>query len=564
MRYSYLLRRIAAITMVSCSLNVMIAFGQSNPVALVPDVQVDFVTMVPPFCGRIAIDPVSGAVIYAEIPGNIHEVTFPGGQVKDSVIFTTTDHHVTTVYGMAFHDSTLYLVGNEPIDTIYKFGLVIRGKLLNNGTRVWDTVAVTEYYPAGNTTFDHGFGGIVPTPSGDSLIICSGSRSDHGEEENNGGLFPGVREVPLTSAAFCIAANSKNLVLPADSAALAPYLFADGLRNTFDLAYTPDGDLLGCENSGERDDPEEINWILKGKHYGFPWVMGGNYNPQQYPGYDPDTDIMLNKNRYGYKNGFFHNDPAFPPPPLDLVVTPGISNYGPDADYFRDTTTGIIMQAGDLGIALHSFTAHRSPIGLVFDYEDALAAAYNGDGFMLGYQYEGDSAGNRLSGQTGTILDPSQDLVHLKLEKNSGGDNYNAYAKRIVGGFVRPVDACIIQNVIYVLEYSNKNNMAAIWKVTLPAKETVIDNLNHAKDFVGVYPNPVTDISTVTFYLHKNTAISISLLDVQGKKIKSVATGIFSAGYHEAPLAVHEIAAGIYFLEMKTTTETTIHKTIIE
>lgn len=106
--------------------------------------------------------------------------------------------------------------------------------------------------------------------------------------------------------------------------------------------------------------------------------------------------------------------------------------------------------------------------------------------------------------------------------------------------------------------------MAAVWKVTLPAKETLIDHLNHATDIVGVYPNPVTDISTVTFYLSKNTAVSISLLDVQGKKIKSVATGIFSAGYHEAQLAVHELPAGIYFLEMKTAAETTIHKVFIE
>ncbi|HUM45388.1 MAG TPA: T9SS type A sorting domain-containing protein [Chitinophagales bacterium] len=263
-------------------------------------------------------------------------------------------------------------------------------------------------------------------------------------------------------------------MLPADEAGLAPFIFADGLRNTFDLAYTPSGDLLGCENSGERDDPDEINWIRKGLHYGFPWVMGGNYNPQQYPGYDPDADIMLNKNRFGYKNGFFYDDPTFPPMPPGLVIAPGISNYGPDADYFRDTTTGIVMQAGDLGIALNSITTHRSPNGIVFDYDRTLIPEFNNDAFMLGFQFQGDSAGNDAGGQTGTILDPSQDLVHLDLSKNISGDNYNMHATRIVSGFEKPVDACIFQNVIYVLEYANKNNKASLWKVTLPAAPAAI------------------------------------------------------------------------------------------
>jgi glucose/arabinose dehydrogenase len=121
--------------------------------------------------------------------------------------------------------------------------------------------------------------------------------------------------VPLTSAIFRIPYTAKNLILPADSAGLAPYLFADGLRNTFDLAFNTAGDLIGGENAGERDDPDELNWLRYGRNYGFPWIMGGDYNPQQYPGYDPDADIMLNKNRYGYKNGFFHDDPTFPPRP---------------------------------------------------------------------------------------------------------------------------------------------------------------------------------------------------------------------------------------------------------
>ncbi|MBP9883607.1 MAG: PQQ-dependent sugar dehydrogenase, partial [Chitinophagales bacterium] len=344
----------------------------------------------------------------------------------------------------------------------------------------------------------------------------------------NGGLFPGIREVPLTSAAFCISSASKNLVLPADEEGLAPFLYADGLRNTFDLAYTSDGDLLGCENSGERDDPDEINWIQKGRHYGFPWVMGGNYNPQQYPGYDPDADVMLNKNSFGYENGFFHDDPEFPPKPPGLVINAGIENYGPDADYYRDTTTGIIMQTGDLGTFLNSFTSHRSPIGLLFDYDQVLIEDFNGDGFMLGYQYEGDSAGNRPNGQTGTILDPSQDLVHLDFEKNEAGTNYKVNSTRIVGGFEKPVDACLLQNVVYVIEYSNKNNKASLWKVTLPVAASTITTADLPEEELC----PGEEV-TVTFFttgiFNSGNVFTVQLSDENGSFNTPVSLGSITA-----------------------------------
>lgn len=502
--------------------------AQTPPVSLRPDVQVQFVTHVPSYCSRIEIDPITGTIFYAELAGNIHRLLAPGGVIKDTILYTTANHHVTNLYGMAFHDSSLFLVGNEPISTSGKFGLVMRGKLKPNGTRTWDTVAITQIYPAGNTTFDHGFGGIAVTPAGDSLIICSGSRSDHGEVESNNGLYPGLREVPLTSAAFRIPIAAKNLVLPADSAALSPYLFADGLRNTFDLAYAPNGDLFGCENSGERDDPEEINWLRKGRHYGFPWVMGGDYNPQQYPGYNPDNDVMLNKNRFGYKHGFFYDDPTFPPLPANLVITPGVNNFGPDADYFRNPTTGIVMQAGDLGISMNSVTAHRSPLGLVFDLKNILIEEFKGDGFMVSYQESGDSAGNTATGMTGTMLDPGQDLVHLDLQKNAAGDNYDLHATTIVTGFSKPVDACILNNIIYVLEYSKNDNDVSIWKITLPVDTLEIETSHLSSN--NLCPGQTISVAYAASGLfNNNNVFTAQLSNKAGKFIAPTAIGTNTA-----------------------------------
>ena len=131
------------------------------------------------------------------------------------------------------------------------------------------------------------------------------------------------------------------------------YIMAEGIRNTFGLAYSGNGDLFGVENSDDRDDPDEMNWIREGHHYGFPWIIGGDVTPQQFPGYDPHTDPLLSPYAWGGGNGMLYktysNDSTYPPPPDSVTFTAPIRSIGPDADKFRDTTTGEIKDASDLG-----------------------------------------------------------------------------------------------------------------------------------------------------------------------------------------------------------------------
>src|SRR5262249_15217999 len=152
-----------------------------------------------------------------------------------------------------------------------------------------------------------------------------------------------------------------------------------------------------------------------------------------------------------------------------LVITPGLSNLGPDADYYRDTTTGLMMNASDSGIPVLSLTPHRAPVGLIFDLDSALSYEYRGDAFMLGEQLRGDSTGGIEGGGVGTLLDSSQDLVHIKMAKNLAGDNYDINCERVVGGFIRPVDACQRGNHIYVIEYDKFDSGGSIWDITMPA-----------------------------------------------------------------------------------------------
>jgi hypothetical protein len=62
-------------------------------------------------------------------------------------------------------------------------------------------------------------------------------------------------------------------------------------------------------------------------------------------------------------------------------------------------------------------------------------------------------------------MDASQDLVDLALTK-LGTTNYQARVTRIVAGFSNPIDATIIDNKIYVIEYSGNQG---VWEITFPA-----------------------------------------------------------------------------------------------
>jgi hypothetical protein len=65
----------------------------------------------------------------------------------------------------------------------------------------------------------------------------------------------------------------------------------------------------------------------------------------------------------------------------------------------------------------------------------------------------------------GPFKDPSQDLVDLALTL-LGGTNYQVCVTRVVGAFSNPIDAAIISNRVYVIEYGGSQG---IWEITFPA-----------------------------------------------------------------------------------------------
>lgn len=465
--------RIFFITLVSVFLFSFFEIQAQLPSSADPAITVSEMMQVKAYAVRIAKNPVNNNLYYATYTGNIYKINQSGTTFSDTLIATANDHHVNYLQGLLFKNNMLYLVGNRKMPNTTGHGLVMGGLFQANGTWLWDTIMYTAPYPTTATLFDHAFAGICLSNGGDSLFISSGSRTDHGETQTTGGLFPGAREAPLTSKIYRIPINPANTIfLPNDSTMLnaGPYIYSYGVRNTFDMAIAPNGELFGTENSGDRDDPEELNVILKNSHYGFPWRMGGNATGMQFPTYNQNNDVLINHSCSAWTGGYFYNDPSYPQPG-GIIFREPVQNYGPDADKFRDPVTGTVRDASNEGIAITSFTSHRSPLGLIFDNSGVLAPPYRYSAFMLSYtEGTADATGTLPNGSIGPFSDVGQDLLQLSLYKNASGQ-YSMNCYRTVWNFKNPVDAFMSNNVLYIIEshYPNNPVPAKLYAVTFPA-----------------------------------------------------------------------------------------------
>jgi glucose/arabinose dehydrogenase len=512
------------------------------PQSLRSDITIEDVLAVEGDCVRLTYDPTSGMLYYLTLIGDIYRVD-PAAATKTRA-YTAGDYELHGAVGLTIDAAgTFYVLGNH-IEGDYNTATVKRG-VMEGGKRVWSMIAYTEPHPL-NTFYNHAFNAIEVSPDGKYLYINSGSRTDHGENQHTDGPLAGVREMPLTSKIFRIPLDADSLLLRSniDSLRAGDYIFADGFRNTFDLAHAPDGELFGAENSSDHDDEEELNWIRKGNHYGFPWRMGTHDNPQRFPGYDPDGDPLLHDSSYARLNGWYHNDPTFPEPPASVVFTDPVLSVGPDGDKFRDPDNGQVRDASDLQLKLGTFTPHRSPLGLVFDTQRRLPGEFNGGGFVLSWSASEDAL-------IAPFADTSSDLLHVSLTKNEIEDRYEARVTRVAHGFTHPIDAVLVGTSLYVIE--NAAN-AHLWRVELSKVNTSVDagERQHPHGIrLSCHPNPLRTSATIEYFVPNACSVRISLYDALGRELRTMAAGHVEAGGHSLRLNAEGLSDGVYFCRLQ-------------
>lgn len=524
-------------TIVCTSLVLAVSQVAAVPVSLHPDVQIRRVMDMPGArrnsTVRMDVDRRDNTVYSITQRGEIHRLTLApeaGGSSAEPV-FDSADHGIGGgVQGFAIGpDGSFYISsnsgGNASNTTV---GTITKGLRDPSGTVTWHTLARTVEYGRCDCIWNHQVNGLIASPDNRLLYINSGSRTDHGEVEETNGLFPGAREMPITSSILRVPTDGENITIPNDEDALRAggFKYATGFRNTFDLAYGPNGDLFATENGPDADLPEEINWIREGRHYGFPWRFGNFTNPMSLPDYDPAQDRLINPNSTAASGNFYYNDPTFPPPPMEF--TDPVINLGPNADFYRDPADGQIKSASAEGVPLAGLTPHRSPLGLVFDNQRALGDEFRGDGFVF-------SIGSYIAGGL-AFPDSDEDMLHLDMEKV--GDHYQMRVTRIADGFSEgPIDAVLLGNRVYMVEFGGDRTL---WEITLPAGgdntavAEVADALPEDTTLGQNYPNPFNPSTTIDYQVGATGPIHLSIFNASGQKVRTLVNGQLAANRYSA------------------------------
>lgn len=435
------------------------------PKSLHPGVKVEHVMSVGAKAVRILYDESTGNAFFTCYDGEVYQINdLRGKQPTATKILSVEDHGIPRLQGGAIYKNTLFLTGNTKVNNgLGNKGRMVRYDLRPTGKPVMSVVFNTVEYGTNRTIFDHGWNALEISPDGKYIFVNSGARTDHGEVQDNNGAWANARNGALTSKIFRFPFDSKELLLPDDEAKLKAdgYLYAEGIRNAYDIAFDGRDNLFGVSNSSDYDHAEDMFWIRQGYHYGFPWIMGGTENPQQYADWqpNPDTDAFIPRGSHAWTVKYFRNDPDFPKIPEGVRFFPGVQNLGPDANEYRGHS-GKVLDGDQTGVAVSTFTPHSSPLGLFFDRKNVLSDEFKGDGFVIRYTLGAKSAMMK------PFTDEGADLLHLDLSYDQATDNYSVKTKRIVDGFKEATDAVLIGKDAYIIEYGA--NGGNIWKISLP------------------------------------------------------------------------------------------------
>ncbi|MBN1155579.1 T9SS type A sorting domain-containing protein, partial [candidate division KSB1 bacterium] len=66
------------------------------------------------------------------------------------------------------------------------------------------------------------------------------------------------------------------------------------------------------------------------------------------------------------------------------------------------------------------------------------------------------------------------------------------------------------------------------------------------------YPNPFNPETKISFEVGEATDVEIELIDVQGRRVASIAEGRYESGSHEVLFNASELSSGIYFYRLRT------------
>jgi glucose/arabinose dehydrogenase len=179
---------------------------------------------------------------------------------SQTTLYDNADAILNHAVGLTWYQEDMYISDSGRISIISDAD---QDGLLDTVTPIIEGLVSLEYW-------GHSNNGIAFGPD-ERLYVGIGSTTDHGPMRRS-------REAMI-------------LAMNPDGSDVE--VFATGLRNPYDLTFSPDGDLFTADNNPDRFDrtlrylpSEELNHIRQGHFYGFPEVFG-----EPYPGHNSTAPV---------------------------------------------------------------------------------------------------------------------------------------------------------------------------------------------------------------------------------------------------------------------------------
>lgn len=80
---------------------------------------------------------------------------------------------------------------------------------------------------------------------------------------------------------------------------------------------------------------------------------------------------------------------------------------------------------------------------------------------------------------------------------------------------------------------------------------------------ISIFPNPVTQSSTILFTLSQSQNVSLKVFDLNGRLVRTLAENIYEAGENEIVWNAENVNAGIYFLQFQSVETLQTEKLIV-
>ena len=88
-------------------------------------------------------------------------------------------------------------------------------------------------------------------------------------------------------------------------------------------------------------------------------------------------------------------------------------------------------------------------------------------------------------------------------------------------------------------------------QVCCPLRPGEQEVLNYETSLTDIYPNPVSNSTTIEFSLQQKGRVSLNIFDISGRLVTTLTEAIFEKGDNDFVWNIIDLNAGIYFLRME-------------